>query len=330
MKNIDKIIKDIIKDSLDENLADLLSTKIIDKTYKSIETKLDNELNNLIITPTDISNNKLFYDTLVLSGGGAKGIALIGALEYLNEIKILDNFKTIAGTSIGGLIGTLISIGYTPDELHQFILLFDLDKLKSINFNNLFCSMGIDDGHRLEFILGKMFEAKNISKEITMKELYEKTKIKIILTGSCLNTKRIEYFNYETYPDLKVIKAIRITTSIPIYFSPIILNEKMYVDGACIDNYPINIFNEDLDKVLGIYLKSTKDKIEKINSIEDYLKSIIDTFDEGISIKSLNNYEKFTIIIDIDKVGMLDTNFDKNFKETLFNAGYNNAKSFFF
>ena len=330
-KNIDKIIKNIIKECLDDNLADLLSQKIINKTYKLIEEKLDSEINKIILpnldSKLDVSNN--IYDTLVLSGGGAKGIALIGALEYLNELKILQNIKTIAGTSIGGLIGTLINIGYTPDELYQFILLFDLDKIKSINVNNIFSTMGIDDGHRLEFILGKMFDAKNIDKNITFKELYEKTKVKIILTGSCLNTKKIEYFSYETYPDLKVIKGLRITTSIPIYFSPIQLENKMFVDGACIDNYPINIFNNNLEKVIGIYLKSTKDSLDTINSIEDYLKSIIDTFDEGISIKSINNYEKYTILIDVDKVGMIDTNFDKKFKETLYNAGYNNAKLFF-
>ncbi|MEI6899888.1 MAG: patatin-like phospholipase family protein, partial [Bacteroidota bacterium] len=54
---------------------------------------------------------------LVLSGGGSRGAAHIGVLRALEESQIPVDY--IAGTSIGAVIGSLYSIGYTPDELEQ-------------------------------------------------------------------------------------------------------------------------------------------------------------------------------------------------------------------
>ena len=55
---------------------------------------------------------------LVLSGGGAKGMAHIGILKKLEEINLYPDY--ITGTSMGSIIGALYSIGYTIEELEDF------------------------------------------------------------------------------------------------------------------------------------------------------------------------------------------------------------------
>jgi predicted acylesterase/phospholipase RssA len=80
--------------------------------------------------------------TVVLSGGGIKGIAHIGALKALEEKQILKNIKVFAGTSIGGMIAALYIIGYTPDEMYNFIELFNIKKMRLLDPKGFFNKFG--------------------------------------------------------------------------------------------------------------------------------------------------------------------------------------------
>ena len=53
---------------------------------------------------------------------------------------------------------------------------------------------------------------------------------------------------------MKLTDAIRITTSVPLYFQPVKYNNKTFIDGGCMDNYPINLFTDRLQEVIGVYL----------------------------------------------------------------------------
>ena len=67
-------------------------------------------------------------------------------------------------------------------------------------------------------------------------------------------TKEV-HFNHETYPEMQVLKAIRISTSIPFFYEPVNFEENLYVDGGIDNNFPIEIFDENLDETLAILLK---------------------------------------------------------------------------
>ena len=74
---------------------------------------------------------------LVLSGGGINGIIFLGIIKYLEVSKQLKNINTFVGSSIGSIINTLVCIGYTYDELKDFILDFDLKtNNKNLSFKN--------------------------------------------------------------------------------------------------------------------------------------------------------------------------------------------------
>ena len=66
---------------------------------------------------------------LVLSGGGAKGAAQVGALKYIEELGIPVDL--VCGTSIGGLLGGLYAIGYRSDDLRELFLGQDWDYILS-------------------------------------------------------------------------------------------------------------------------------------------------------------------------------------------------------
>ena len=68
---------------------------------------------------------------IVFSGGAEKGISYIGALQFLEEKNIIKDIECYYGTSIGSVISTLISIGYSSFELK-----YCMNKLKLSEFNS--------------------------------------------------------------------------------------------------------------------------------------------------------------------------------------------------
>jgi NTE family protein len=286
---------------------------------KNIDEKINKLLNK---NNTDITN-------LVLSGGGIRGIAHIGAIKYLEENKIMDNIKVIAGTSIGGIVAGLTAIGYSADDLMNFIELFDINKIKSFCPEQFLNSFGLDDGQKLIVVLEKMFETKNISINITFKELFDLKKIKLILTGVCLNNKQTYYFSYLTEPEMPIILAMRITSSLPCWFVPVKYNNMLFIDGGCIDNYPIKIFSNELNNTIGLFLKDNNEYEKNIVNIEQYFLNLIECFLKGLTCNLVCGFEKQTINIDIKDVSLMNLNINTEIKHNLFNYGYSATKDYF-
>lgn len=259
---------------------------------------------------------------LILSGGGIKGIAHLGALKALQELGLLQHIETFVGASVGAFISVLLSIGYNPDELYKFVTMMDLSKMKELSFGNLLKLFGLDDGKRIEIVIEKLFIAKGISPNITFSELYEKTKKNLIINASCLNDKRAYYFSHINSPDMEVLIALRMSISIPIFFVPVKYKGKIFVDGGCIDNFPIQLFNDCLDDVIALYLADVRDQIEDITNIEDLLLHILQCLFEGVTCNSLKGYDKYVIRISLQKISMVDFRIDQETKQKLFDEGY--------
>ncbi len=294
-----------------ESLIQINLNKILKKNTKKI--------------PLDIK----IVDTLVLSGGGIKGLYYIGVIKKLEELDIIKNIKNYAGTSIGAFFSALIAIGFTSKELAEFLMLFNITRIKKTNYNNFFSFFGIDNGNNLKIILEQMFELKGFNKNITFDEFYNKTKKNLIITGVCINEKICHYFNHNNYPKMEIIDAIRISTSIPLYFTPVQYNNKFWVDGGIIDNYPIDLFKDNLNKTLGIYLFE-EIKYSEINNIEDFLSCVIQSFSKGIDKKSICGFENNTIILKTDNIGIIDLNITKEKIIQFINYGYEYLSASFF
>ena len=94
-------------------------------------------------------------DTLCFSGGGVKGFAIIGVLEYLEKNNNLDILliKNYVGTSCGAIISFLLSINYSINEIKEFILNFNFNILiNDIDIDNIFINYGIDNGNKIIYI----------------------------------------------------------------------------------------------------------------------------------------------------------------------------------
>ena len=92
------------------------------------------------------------FTKLVLSGGGPRGLAIIGALHYAHEKNMLNNINEYYGTSIGSVISLLLLIGYTPVEAFQQFFMIDqivspleTFELKDIIEQSAFCPIEVLD-----------------------------------------------------------------------------------------------------------------------------------------------------------------------------------------
>ena len=290
------------------------------------ELMLNDELMDLFSDKKPTNETKLNLNMkktkLILSGGGIKGIAHIGALKALDEKGLLQHIEIYVGTSVGALIATLLLIGYTPEELYKIIIMIDFSKFKELSLGNLLNLFGLDDGKRIEIVFEKLFNGKGYNSNITFEQLYEKTKKTLIITASCLNDKRAYYYSHTNSPNMEILIALRMSVSIPIYFVPVKYKGKLFIDGGCIDNFPIQLFNNCLDDVIALYLADVRDHIEDINNIEDLLLHIIQCLFEGVTCNSLKGYDKYVIMISLKKISMIDFRIDQETKQKLFDEGY--------
>jgi NTE family protein len=174
-----------------------------------------------------------------------------------------------------------------------------------------------------------MMKNKNFNSTTTFKELFLRTDINLITTATCINTKEINYYSYKTHPNMQILTAVRMSSCFPIYFIPINYENNIYVDGGCLDNYPINLFKDNLHETIGVFLKDIYVEKNLINNTEEFLLNLIQCLSKGMSNNSINGYEKYSIIVKLEKIKMFDLEIDNVTKEKIYNAGYICATEYF-
>jgi NTE family protein len=292
---------------------------------KNINKTIEDELYCLC------DKNKHGKTTLILGGGGVKGFVFVGIIKYLEELNILQNIHTYVGTSIGSLFVALLIMGYSADEMYKIIKAFDLTKITNIKISSFLHNYAIDDCENINNLYKKLLETKKFDPEITMIEFYKKTKKKFVSTSVCITTKQLEYMSYENFPDLPVYLAIRMSTCIPIVFSPVKFNNKMYIDGGLIENFPIHYISDDkLNEVIGINIFTDFADEIQIDNIITYITNIFDLIMMLMTKKFLEpKYKNIVYNIDVDKMNPVGFDLSIKFKKDLIKYGYDFMKKNF-
>ena len=265
---------------------------------------------------------------LVFSGCGTRIIGHTGFLCCIEKHFDLSLVDTFAGTSAGSFIALCMALGYKPKEL--FDLLVELDYLKVSNIDadlllDYYSKFGVDDGEKAMKLVKLVISKKTNNSEITFKELYELTGKTLLVATTNVNKECVEYITHETFPDLPVYLGIKMSGSIPYYFTPVRWNGCLYVDGALIDNFPIKNFN--LDETIGMYVKKHDPPPEDITDLLNYTMSILGTLLKVSENDLLSKYADNAVVIENEE-SMLDFKLSREKRQLIFDMGYKATEEF--
>jgi NTE family protein len=215
---------------------------------------------------------------IVLSGGGVRGLSYVGVFLELEKRGFLKNIKEILGVSCGALFGFAYSIGYTPNELLEFVEQFDFSLIQSIEPDialGFLYNFGIDDKGQLRKLIYSLLRNKNFNLDSSFIDLYNQTKFILRIYATNLNNCMLKEFSYSSTPNIKVVDALLASMCIPGYFLPCVIDNEIYVDGGLINNFPIDLVDEDeLKDTFGFTFSEDHTVVNSIDSIEQFFYQI--------------------------------------------------------
>jgi NTE family protein len=173
---------------------------------------------------------------LALSGGAARGVAHLGVVKALYEKDIRPD--CIAGTSIGAIFGALLADGHDPEKLLKIFLGKRMVSYMGITFGKI----GLLKMSGLRSDLDKHLKAKT----------FEELKVPLFITGTNLNSGKVEYFSQGDLVDKVIASA-----SIPGLFAPVRINDALYADGGILDNLPVSPLKAKCRKIIGVHVNYT-------------------------------------------------------------------------
>ncbi|MCE9687448.1 patatin-like phospholipase family protein [Shewanella sp. AS16] len=212
------------------------------------------------------------FKNLVFEGGGAKGIAYIGAMQVLEKEKIIDQISRVGGTSSGSINAVLLAAGYSNTEMLKILKTLDFSDFKDDSWGVL-CDMkrlknkyGWYKGDYFSDWIGQLLKDKTGSANITFKALAEHSRKELFVYASNLSTTFGEVYSPEHTPRMRVVDAVRRSMSIPLFFQAVRDDrEDVFADGGVINNYPVKIFdrkkylgNKSLERVPSYYEEENK------------------------------------------------------------------------
>lgn len=296
------------------------------------------------------------YNILAISGGGVSGVAYIGVFKKLEELinkrKLLEknkefkkehckipliNINTICAVSVGSVFSLIYLLQFTYIEMLEEVLKKNFEQLKDIKIMNFVTKFGLDTGDNFIHWLKELMKKKELDTEITLLKFYEKTNVDFQIMATNLNKYCYKKFNYLDTPDVKVLDAIRMSISIPFVFTTNEFQGDIYVDGGLIDNYPINLFKDCLDKVLGFKLVNhgeleTHELDHKIDNLEQFIYHVLSCYSiqKEKHTSRIIDFKKCTVYIHTENITQsINFNLTAKEKHNLIEIGYKITDKFF-
>lgn len=267
---------------------------------------------------------------LVLCGGGAKGFAHIGVLKVLDSLHIPIDY--IGGTSMGAIIGSMYALGYSGKEIEKIA--------RQTNWEELFSDEA--DRNLIPFYEKNMMERYIATFKIKENGIQlpqgfiNGQKILNFLNEITINAHSFNDFTQFKIPfyciatDISegkdvildkgfITTALRASMSIPTAFSPFERNNRLFIDGGIINNFPIDVMKERFQgKIIGVDIQKgllERKDIESFTSVLNQLSTIMDLHRFNYN-KSLCD-----IYIHPDIAGYSTMSFSKEAVDTLIKRG---------
>lgn len=236
-----------------------------------------------------------------LSGGGAKGIAHVGVLQALvdNGIEI----DIIAGASAGAIVGALFSAGIPASTM--------LDAIRNTSLLRIFGFKWPDRG------LGDMTYLKSLLSKLIVYDSFESLGKPLYVPIMNINSGQVEIRSKG-----KLFDVICASSSVPLLFKPVVIDDNHYLDGGIGMNMPVRCMIGKVDLIIGVNLVNHHDLADK------YLGSWKEIMSRVFDLAVYNNVKPEMSLCDIilEPIDIhLYSRFNFSQAESLYQAGYDGA-----
>lgn len=294
------------------------------------------------------------YQTVILSGGGTKGLCTLGALQYLWDTqRIGQTTRRWIGTSIGAIISYLIIIGYTPIEVVVYLCSRNVMESLSLNgWDSITTGRGIYDYSILSEWYHKMTLEK-MDHLPTFLELRERFGKELIVCTYNFTKREKVLISADTHPNLVCLDALRMSSNLPLIFGECHYEGDEYIDGGIVENFCFSMIpvlprvdDEPRKDVVGIYLNVNPLTDQRHDALEQAaphtFAALVDKMyavlmipiktHEQLVIKTVgeDHLSRLDLIsIVANRVKVYTFHLPHSEKLELFSDGYNTAKGFF-
>jgi len=173
----------------------------------------------------------------VLAGGGVKGLAELGALHVL--LPSLAGVRLVVGSSVGAVVGAAFALGLDPRafleaaQAARYRPTLDIGLLLQGGGGGF----GMDSGEGLDGWLARALGPA--AAELTLEGVRRERGVALVVCATDLYARGPVYLGPDTHPDLPLLRALRLTCSIPLLYAAVPMGEALLVDGALADNFPV-------------------------------------------------------------------------------------------
>jgi NTE family protein len=237
----------------------------------------------------------------VLSGGGCRGFAHLGAVKALQE-KDIHPYE-ISGTSSGAIAGVFLASGFSPEETKD--LFIDKLKLNLLSWNGF--KMGLVSMKHIRKFLEDNLRFKK----------FEDLPIPFYATATNFSDGSQTIFNTGD-----IIDAIIASSSIPVLFPPVLIHGIPFIDGGLSDNLPVEPFINKKEEIVSIHVNPLKIFNPGESMFEVLDRSIHLSFREKVEQSSAGCF-LFIEPQALSNYGL----FDINKIQEIFDIGYNFTKN---
>jgi predicted acylesterase/phospholipase RssA len=224
--------------------------------HENKESKIESKENELFNEEMFQKYSKLLFDSLIISCAGVNIIKILGMLQKFYEDKKLDDIIYYSGCSAGSISTLMLIINFTPKDILNYLL--------KIDYKTLFHNISLQTILSGKCILSNDILIKHLDDVVlhklgfipTMVELYELTKKKWTVATFNYTDYKLEYIDYKTHPQALCTHVAAASSCIPILFSPVMINNKNYIDGGVFDTFPIknHLKHHEESNILGIII----------------------------------------------------------------------------
>ncbi len=286
----------------------------------------------LVMLPSVLNAQKV---GLVMSGGGARGLAHIGVIKMLEENNIPIDY--VAGTSMGAIVAALYSMGYTPDEMVEIMKTKDFQRWYTGTMDQKYMfyfrknkdvpdlvNLHFDIKDSLHIVMPSAHIVKTAPMNLGFMEIFS------TYTAACRNNfddlmVPFRCVAADAYNKKQVVfskgdlgDAVRASMSYPFFFKPIKVDSVLLYDGGLYNNFPRDVMERDFnpDIIIGSVTSSTPNMPDARDVMSQAENLIM-----GHTDYTLPAEKGILINMQVKGVGLLD--FNKI--DIVTEAGYENA-----